>query len=383
MAKKQVREMAVDNVNFFEFDLPKLLRFTKTLYAKYESERQKRIAIEVDRNKINMFLKIAKVQLTDNEADRVNKRNMAEEFEEQVSHQDQQFRLQRLKFIIEDAKTVDNMRSETRDIVADLSRTHNEVANEQHWQNKQLKEKMKAHNVQMRKRMRHIQLNNVVLLKNRLNKAYAHTARAIQVMEDNRLDLFRETEKTHQVEMHRYHLWYRGDLLKTIADHSEDVDKIHETYRIKIEKQLVLIGQLKYELEENIKKNLKVNQRILIMKQKNINLGNIVAQLLEQIKVLEEKMVRFDDCHKLNDNFFVQIKRYKGIVKEKDREILLLKNEIGKMMEGFQKYDDYFINVLLDVQSMIVYNYLNQIKFSTNVLTIQAGLHCLALVYPA
>lgn len=352
MAKKPAKEIIVDNVNFFEFDLPKLLRYTKALYTKYEGERQKRVAIEVDRNKINVFLKIARDQLTDNEADRVTKRNIAEEFEERVTQLDQQFRLQRLKFIIEDSKTVDNMRSETQNIVADLTRIHNEMANEQHWQNKQLKEKMKSHNIHMKKRTKDIQLKYVELLKNRMNQVCAHMTRIIEVMEENRLNLFRETEKTHEVEMHKYRLWYRGALLKTIADHSNDVGVIHDTYRIKIEKQLVLIGQLKYELEENIKKNLKVNQRILIMKNKNKNLSNNIAHLLEQVKVLEEKMMRYNDYHRLTDNFFVQIKKYKGIMKEKDHEILRLKYEIDKMNEGFKNYDNYFMNMLLDIQHM-------------------------------
>lgn len=347
--------MKADDGHFVQFNHPQLLRYTKTLFAKYELERQKRVEIELDRNHINTMLRIARDQLAKNEADRTNTRDMTEAFNEQIGDMERQVRLLRFKNIIEDAKTVDRMREEMQDIVADVSRQHQDVVNEQHWQNKNLKEIMKAHNDNMRNQTKHIKLQHVQLLKNWTNKASAHTTRAIQMMEDNRLVLLRDIEKAHDVEMNEYRLWYRGDLLNTIAAHSKDINRLHETYRMKTDEQLNLIKQLKYELENNINNNLKRNQGMVLLMRENKDLKKINVRLFEKIKNLEDKLLKYDNCVRIATNFSNKIQQYTDIIEKKNGEIMYLKHEIDQMNDGYQNYDDYHINLLLEMQSTMTY----------------------------
>lgn len=102
-----------------------------------------------------------------------------EVFEEEINKMDRLFWLQNLKNIIEDGKTVDTMRDETHDNVADRLRTHQETVKAMCRKNKKLKEKIMTQYRHMKNQTKYVQLDHVELLKNRMNKACAYMARVI------------------------------------------------------------------------------------------------------------------------------------------------------------------------------------------------------------
>lgn len=372
--KKNKVEMVIDNVNIHELDHNQLLQFANSLNNNLVKERENRILLQVDRDQLNVFLSTTKENLTKLVFDVSNMHRKAEENARQISDLEKRLRQQRVQSINENNYNLDRMHLENEKFARSLAEEYRKQTNELFRLNSSLQEMARNKNIEHRNNIKDIQLKYIKLINEKADKLESHMVQVLGQTDEKRFEMFKEVEGMHYLEIQNHQSIYDKNVRLTIEKYTEEISNLKTYYNDRCEKALALVDHLKDKLQKVIEKNLHADKRMSDLRKENKKLKGIFQEREKRNQYLENKIKNFDSCLRASENTTKQLKKYKTLFQIKSCENEILENDNSEMKQAFKKYDDYFINVILDLQSRFTdvqfltgeLNLTLNINFSTN-----------------
>lgn len=343
--------MVIDNVNIHELDHSQLLQFTSSLNNKLVKERESRTLLQVDRDQLKVFLNTTKENLTKLVFDVSNMHREAGENASKIADLEKRLRQQRVQSTNENNYNLDRMHLENEKVIRALAEEYRKQTNELFRLNSSLQEMAKNKNIEHKNHIKDIQLEYIKLVNEKTDKLENQMVQVLGRTDEKRFEMFREVEGMHYLEIENHQSINDKNIRLTIERYTEEISNLKTYYNDKCEKALALVDHLKDKLQKVIEKNLHANKRVLDLRKENKKLNDTFQEREKRNQFLENKIKNFDSFKRASDNAAKQLKKYIKLFQIKSCENEILENDNAEMKQAFKKYDDYFINVILDLQS--------------------------------
>ncbi|VVC42519.1 Winged helix-turn-helix DNA-binding domain [Cinara cedri] len=356
----QKKVLLIGEINVYDLNYDKLIEFIEKLNNNLIAEQQGRSLIQIDRDQLNVFWKISREKLMKLTSDMTNIQKTAEENTSKINELEKSLRQQRMHFIYENSQNLDRIRLENEEVARALHAECKKQTNEMFKLNSSLQDIIRNKDLQQRDEIKNTQLVYVKNLDDKTGLLKEQMAQVLNRMEENTNNVFREIGTKHVLEVEKHQSIHDGNIRTTIEKYNEEIENLKMFYNDKREKELAIIKYLTEKLQEVLNNNNYLKTHMSSLKKKNIKLNDDYTENEKRNQYLEQKIKGYINCLKKSENIMKELKKYKALFQLKCDENELLENDNNEMMEGFKKYDDYFINVLLDIQSSTVDRHINK-----------------------
>lgn len=348
---KKKKEVIIDNVDIYKLEHTKLLRFAEALHRKLEAERRSRALIQVDRDQINVSWAITKDRLTELAFNVTAAQRAAEKNALAVSELETRLWEQRASYVYENGNNLDGARLENERAARQLAAECKEQTNELFLLNSSLRKAAEDRDAQHRNRVKNVQLECVRLVHAKTEQLEGQMAQVFDKMEERFADLGVAVEAKHVSELQRHRYLHDKNVKSTVDKYTEEIEKIRMYYDDQCAKQLTLIKQLKDKLQTAVDRNQYLNKQVSDLKKENKKLDDDYRENMTRCQYIERKALNYDRCVKSADASNRELKKYKKLLELKSLENDILEADNAAMKRGFEKYDDYFVDVVLDVNA--------------------------------
>lgn len=348
---KKKKEVIIDNVDIYKLEHTKLLKFAEALHKKLEAERRNRALLQVDRDEINVSWAITKDQLTKLAFDVTATQQAAEKNALAISELETRLREQRTSYVYENDHNLDRARLENEKVTKELATECKKQTNELFLLNSLLQKAVEDRDAQHRNKVKNVQLEYVRLVHAKTEQLEGQMAQVFDKMEEQFTNLGLAVETKHVLELQRHQYIHDKNVKLTIDNYTEEIEKIRMYYNDQCSKQLTLIKQLKDKLQTAIDKNQYLNKQVSDLKKENKKLDDDYRENIARCQYMERRVLNYDRCVKSADASNKELKKYKKLLELKSLENEILEADNAAMKQGFEKYDDYFVDVVLDMNA--------------------------------
>lgn len=350
MAGNRKKPVIIENVNIYELEHAKLLRFAQNLREKLENERKIRTLIQVDRDQLNVFWRITKTNLSKLVSDVASIQGAVEKSAAQIIDLEELLRKERESFDFENVYNSEKIQLEYEEIAKTLALECKNQTDELFTLNISLQNIIETKDVQHKNETKYIKQNYAKLVKEENIRLKNQMTQELTEMEEQQDNVFHKIGISQYLELNKCQQIYDENMKITIDNYNREIKKLKTEFQDKYENELFIIKQLKYELLKVMEEGQCLKRRLSELTEKNGKLLSDFQENKNKNEYLERRIVFYKRCTKTVDLYIKELNKYKTLLEIKSRENVELENDNVEMKRNFKQYDEHFMSTLDNLQ---------------------------------
>lgn len=197
-----------------------------------------------------------------------------------------------------------------------------------------------------------VQSEHTKMFNDRADRLEELTARVLKKMEIRRSVMFREVRTKNFLEMKNYLEDFDKSLKLNIKKFSDEITYLNTTCDEQCKQQFSLINHLTDKLQMVVDDNHYMKRQITVLKNENKKLDEAFRKSDKRVHetYLDGDTKNFiDNRKKTSEKNTRELKKFKTLYINKCFENEVLEKDNAEMKSGFERYDDYFVDIFLDL----------------------------------
>lgn len=350
----EAKVLMINGVNVYKLQNNALIKVVEQLNDKLTSEVNARSLIQCNHNELNVFWKISKQKFMKLTSDMANLQKTAEESMNKVNDLKKNLRLQNLCFTCKNSQNFEKARQENEEVIRALSVKNKKQINDLLIVNSSLQEIVRNKDLHRVNELKSIQQTYVKRFNDNTKLLQSQMGRFINRIDQMAGIAIQDLRAGHTVELENLKNCHEEDIRETIIKSCEQIETLRKFYWNKGEAETELIKSLTERLKIVVEKNKDLEEHMVSLRENDKKSNSDLTKYQQMCHYFEKHKNDFDICQIRLKNALKHIQKYKSLYKLKCHENDLLETDMKEMEDGFRKYDDYFRNVLLNIQSSMM-----------------------------
>lgn len=350
MAGNRQTPVIIDNVNIYELEHTKLLRFAQNLREKLENERKIRTLIQVDRDQLNVFWRITKTNLSKLVSDVARIQGTVEKSAAQIIDLEELLRQEHESFDFENVYNSEKINLEYEEIAKTLALECKNQTDELFTLNLSLQNIIETKDVQHKNETKYIKQNYDKLVKEENIRLKNQMTQELIQMEEQQDNVFHKVEIAQYLELNKCQSIYDENMKITIDSYNGEIKNLKAEFQDKYENELFIIKQLKQELQKVVEEGRCLKGHLSELIEKNEKLLSDFQETKNKNEYFERRIVFYRRCAKTVDLYIKELNKLKTLLEVKSRDNEELEKENVEMKRCFKQYDEHFMSTLVNLQ---------------------------------